>query len=341
MGLSLLAIAIVVVVFGPRWIVDSDFPRLDADQRVDAVNGARTAVFAALAGLIAIFSALVAWRSYRLSQRAQITDRLIRALELVGHDSGGTRIGGIYALERLAREAPGEHVAIFETLAAMVRTQSHALDAAGEPDLSHRDPHARVAADIQVALTVIGRRAAGNDNGSIDLTRADLRRADLRSVNLSTARLASADLFGADLQDALLANADLAGADLRIANLRRADVRHAGLREADLGAADLQGAQLEGADLTDASLKDCDLIGVDLSAATIDHVDVRGATMTTGQVAHFQVAGATSLWTGAVKYGSKDGVVDEVKQALADAGKADAPAPEAADEASRPASDQD
>jgi hypothetical protein len=73
----------------------------------------RTALLAVLAGVLAAIGAYYTHRSFglnreshELNRQGQITERFTRALEQLGNaDSVHVRLGGIYALERLARES--------------------------------------------------------------------------------------------------------------------------------------------------------------------------------------------------------------------------------------------
>ena len=56
-----------------------------------------------------------------VSQEGQITDRFTRAIEQLGAEQLQVRLGGIYALERIARDSPGDHWPIMEVLTAFVR----------------------------------------------------------------------------------------------------------------------------------------------------------------------------------------------------------------------------
>jgi len=81
------------------------------------------------------------------------------------------RIGGIYALERVARDSPRDHPTVMEVLAAFIREHSHEpwpLDESGaqKPERSTRP-------NVQAAVTVVARRDPGHDWQRIDLIGAD------------------------------------------------------------------------------------------------------------------------------------------------------------------------
>src|SRR4029077_13166039 len=156
------------------------------------------------------------------------------------------RIGGIYALEGVARDSARDQPTVMEVLTAFVREHSREpwpppdsprttwitwrgrFRAGGRPQERFTRP------DIQAAVTVLGRRDARRDMQPIHLHGADLTGADLRDANLG-----GADFTEATLRDADLTGANLAGADLRDADLTRADLTEATPRRADLGGADL------------------------------------------------------------------------------------------------------
>lgn len=54
----------------------------------------------------------------------RITDSFTRAVEQLGSDKLETRLGAIYALERIAEESPRDHWPIMETLTAFVRDRA-------------------------------------------------------------------------------------------------------------------------------------------------------------------------------------------------------------------------
>jgi hypothetical protein len=190
-----------------------------------ARDAARGRLVAFGAGLFAAGALIYTARSYSLSRQGQVTDRYTKAIEQLGAGKElDVRIGGIYALERIAHDSPRDHRTIMEVLAAFIREHSHEQ---WPPAKDGRQPPApTIRPDVQAAVTVIGRRAIRYDDDTrpIDLARAKLRGADLTSAKLSGAILtfadfnrsflARADLTGADLTGADLAHAFLAGADL-------------------------------------------------------------------------------------------------------------------------------
>lgn len=183
-------------------------------------------------------------RTAFFAAQAGETERYARAMGLLGDDKIEVRLGGIYALERLARESSRDHGPIMEVLSAYVREHAAWHDGETIP--------ARPGADLQAILTVIGRRHAPFDpsEGHIDLHGTALARAYLPWANLERAFLYESNLDGA-----LLQNANLRGAWLWKATMVGAVMDGARLEGADLtGVAGLTAEQLRGAH-TDATTK--------------------------------------------------------------------------------------
>ena len=65
-----------------------------------------------------------ATRSQDLTRQGQITERFTRAIDQLGSDKDEVRLGGIYALGRIARDSPPDHWPIMEILTAYVRKRA-------------------------------------------------------------------------------------------------------------------------------------------------------------------------------------------------------------------------
>jgi hypothetical protein len=142
-----------------------------------------------------------------------------RAIDQLGSNKLDVRIGGIYALERVARDSKGYHPIVMEVLTAFIREYSHER----WPPPERQEEGQWTRPDIQAAVTVIGRRDVTRDTRTIDLYHATLINASLNSANLRSAKLRRADLTGAYLYDTILADADLRDATLDGARLDRDD----------------------------------------------------------------------------------------------------------------------
>ncbi|MGJ6969179.1 pentapeptide repeat-containing protein [Streptosporangium sp. G11] len=242
----------------------------DLAAALDAVRGRALAIATGLIALVAVYytarNADTARRTFRLGEQGHVTDRYTKAIEQLGSDKLDIRLGGIYALERIARDSARDHPTVMEVLAAFVREHSRDAETDEEGKVKPRGPGLRT--DLQATLTVIGRRAVTHDTGV---------RIDLTGANLTGANLTRAILTGADLARADLARADLTGADLTGANLARANLARADLTGVYLTRAILTGANLTGADLTGAILTRAYLASADLTGAYLASADLTGA----------------------------------------------------------------
>jgi uncharacterized protein YjbI with pentapeptide repeats len=272
-----------------------------------AIDAARGRLLTFGAGVFAAGALVFTARNFSLSREGQVTDRYTKAIEQLGSDKLDTRIGGIYALERVARDSARDHPTVMEVLAAFIREHSHDKWTPANPG-SGPLPERRTRPDVQAGLTVIGRRNSRNDREPIDISGADLSGADLSGAdlsrvglsgaNLTLARLIRGDLSGADLLGANLTVADLSGANLTRARLTRANLTRARLYAANLTAANLTTANLDGANLADANLSDAKLAAADLSGAGFIHADLTDADLTDANVTYARLA--TANLTGAV-----------------------------------------
>jgi Pentapeptide repeats (8 copies) len=316
----------VVVVLGvvllPRYLLawDLDGSPMPAD-RAKAVNDIRTTLLQGLGGAALLVGAYFTWRQVQVAREGQLTDRFTSAVGQVGNQSIEVCLGGIYALERIAIDSKRDRQTAYEMLCAYVRQHApfqppkepSAPAAPATPndhpestdglaakhqlawEVGQRPPLRVQAADVQAAISVLGRRLRVPGHDMLDLSRVDLRRANLREARLCSAdlhysELSGAELSGADLHLADLTGTRLAGAVLISANLHQADLRtailwHVRLDDADLRGTDLTGADLSGAHLPRTRLEQADLRGADLSGTDLSSVHLDGA-----------VADPTTIW---------------------------------------------
>jgi hypothetical protein len=276
---SAFAFAAAVIIFVPGIIVGHDLgsEAVTANDRLTAINSMRTTILQAFGGMIVFFGAYVTWRRLAISeaqllaaQDTQVTGRYAKAVEQLGDPSLDVRLGGIYALERIARNSAVDMGAIIEILGAFVRGRSpwppqlpgqYTAQAPIEdvPTLAIRAP------DVQAAITVLGRMVRP-DQPSLRLSTADLRKTRMYGLNFQSALLGGSNLRMARLYDANLIGADLGGADLSDSHLMRSDLSKANLRRANLAGAQLDGARLIGAM---ADLHTCWPSNFDASAAGV------------------------------------------------------------------------
>ncbi|MFL9922578.1 pentapeptide repeat-containing protein [Paraburkholderia fungorum] len=193
-------------------------------------------------------------------RQRRITESFSKAAEQLGNDKLEVRLGGIYTMERIARESPEDYWPVMETLSAFVRENARCENVRWqEPDRAAEPRRLDVPTDIAAVLSVICRRDPVNHEREKQMGWSfDLRGTDLRHAKLSGAYLQGAALQGVNLELAALYETHLEGANL--------DGAH--LKEAILYRTHFEGARLVGAHLEGALLQFTHLEGADLRCAT-------------------------------------------------------------------------
>jgi hypothetical protein len=236
-AVALLAVVVALLMVFLDWYVAPNHP----GERKDLVL-----TLAQILGGIALLSGLYfTWRTLQVNREGQITERFTRAIDQLGatDDDGNPRfeirLGGIYALERIARDSPTrDYSTVMEVLTAYVRenapwpaesTKSPERDFIKPPEgdsVSNSSPNEATEqdegaerevaptsgtprTDIQAVLDILKRREEDH------VPEKHRVRLDLRGTNLQGATLFRADLQGATLFRATLSRADLIGANLR------------------------------------------------------------------------------------------------------------------------------
>ncbi len=302
---SLVRVAWKLLIF-PFWLfqqIPGLFAREDKDSRTFAIDVVKTIISAL--GLIATLSAgiglfvnyLNSQAEIQLIQERLITERFSKAVEQIGSGKEEVVIGGIYSLERIAKDSPKDQWTIMEVLTSYIRKNSPIPS-----NIQQLEPEERqkaleklpsVSIPVQAALTVIGRRKVENDQAGdnlaettyfnktkiLDLSQTNLREANLILANLNGANLNGANLIGANLIGAYLNGAFLVQANLIGANLNRAILNGANLIGANLTGAELFGANLKEAGLIGAELNGANLIVANLDGANLDGAELNGANL--------------------------------------------------------------
>lgn len=316
LGVLVLVLVAFILKWAPEWLATEDLSGTDQAEEIGRV---RTALLATLAGLIAIIGAVFTGLSYRLNQAGQITERFTRAIDQIGSRELDVRLGGIYALERIARDSGDDHPQVVEVLTAFVRehTREPSNSTVARPDPATIDPKVEAihaleriaigdeaprageagespagegpteppppACDVQAAMSVLGRRDRSRDRPEVELNLVGTR---LSGVVLrgDQVHLERAQLSCSHLEDAILVGAHLEGAMLADAYLTDAHLNEAHLENALLIGAHLDNAWMNRVHLANASLNLAHLAGslltgADLAGADLDRADLGGAPL--------------------------------------------------------------
>lgn len=116
-------------------------------------------------GVTVAIGSYIAWENLKVNREGQITERFTRAIDQLGaSDNDGNpkieiRLGGIYALERIANDSDRDYQVIMETITAYVRQNSPALSTDGSIVESP------ISEDVAAIIEVIRRRRSGLESG--------------------------------------------------------------------------------------------------------------------------------------------------------------------------------
>lgn len=304
-GFALAASVVGVWIFVVLWPLLEDGPPAEADRDQLLAYRVGLATIVALISLPLLFirswinerQTRTAERQVALAEKGNVTERIIKATELLGatHEEKRTvdgqvetatvptievRIGAIYTLERVARESPEDLSHVFDAFSSYVRSNFETKcdlgstltefpkTTDGEPwDLSECvAPSEDVAAALKAQI-----RLSANEDGS----KVALRKSIWEEV----------PLCGGDFRDLFYAynfegpRINLSGARLECCNLWRADFlggkfertnfNYAYLRKAFFNDAYLAVAQFQYSDLTDAVFWGSDLSGAQFRGANL------------------------------------------------------------------------
>ena len=223
------------------------------------------ALVAVIALPLAIWRSIVAEKQAETAQRSLLNERYQKGAEMLGSAVLSVRLGGIYALARLAREHPGDyHKQIMSLLCAFVRS----------PPVVEKGNQStkRLREDVQAIMMEIATRGAAQieiekkEDFRLNLSGADLHGVDLAAAPLailSSSEQGLVPIPRANLEGAYLVDVDLSGAALPLVNLKDARLYRTNLREAFLA----------GTDLSSADLKNCKGLTQEQIGETVAHKD--------------------------------------------------------------------
>jgi len=279
---------------------------------LQAQNAFRALALQALAGIFLALGAYHTARTLRINRESQVAGRYSSAVSQLGNESVEIRVGGIYALETVARDSPRDHQAVVDVLVAFIRRSSERQTLTNEY---------RLAEDLEAAVRVVGRlprpswdrrllrlsvvhlqlgRFEDLDLKYIDFTYANLAHTVFAGSDLSYSQLAFADIHESGFAKTLLHQTSFGGSDLMHAWFQGADAEGADFSRAKLGGADFSGRRHEGSyRIPPTVLTDADFEDAELSGANLEGVDLaRSEGLTDAAVAGAILDDATRLPPG-------------------------------------------
>ena len=227
----------------------------------DFLHIAQTVAYA-LGLFTASAAAAIAYRAQRLKEVDATNKRFKEAVKSLRDGDVFVRVEGIFALKRLASNAPNdeERQRATDLLCGFLRENLKYVPPKGDEKYKPLEK----GIDHEAALDSLKRLREKHGDLYINLEHTDLA-----GMNFDFACFFNVNLFCANLENALFMSANLTGTVLSYAILTRAWLSDANLTDAWLVGADLVDAGLKGANLTGAML-----YGANLDNAFIDDCSI-------------------------------------------------------------------
>nr|WP_290224229.1 pentapeptide repeat-containing protein [Trichocoleus desertorum] len=281
------------------FIFQVPLPDDELDKRLNSVFDASKAIATAFGGIAVLINAYyaakraeamdktaiaaeknieVGLKNAELTEERLITERFGKAVEQLGNESLQIRLGGIYALERIAKDSDSDYWPVMEVLTAFIREDTRSR----EGKVMGKLQNFSISTDIQAALTVLGRRAKSYGKGEkyrVDLGGTDLRGANLLGANFEGANFRNSNLQRVYFEEANLTGAMLKGVQLQGASLTRANLSNALLWEVDLEKTFVIDANFQQATIMNANLRNAQFWGVEFQGATFTVSTFEGAIL--------------------------------------------------------------
>lgn len=314
-GACAAALAILCIWFIPAWQVHRTGVT-DEKQRLELISEPRKTVIQLFGGVFLLVGVWISAQQLTVdrdyNKEKIVTDQFVRAMQLLKDTSLTARLGGIFALERIARDSEKDHGNIVEILTAFVRSNR---------PVTNDSTVSKIPEDIQAILTVLGRRKWRiSEPRPPDLSNTNLNGIVLLGVNLDSTILSGVHLNAAKFKGVYLRGANLRGiritdidesvyvsdteladnmlrlrdfnakqfhridysADFRRCNLSGADLtgsicKKTLMRSLDLSNAILRYANFERTDFVDANLRGADFTEINITLANMAGCDLRNA----------------------------------------------------------------
>ncbi len=200
----------------------------------------------------------------KINERGRITESIGQAITQIGAFNGDNpnievRLGGIYSLERIAKNSDDDYKKIMDILCAYVRVTAPIQKPKSVKKKKQEDKKRKIREDIQAAVDVLGTKKELNLVRQRDEFRVNLENCDLSNSRFSELNFnrGTDSNNGAIFDDSLFEKSEFHGADLSYVSFDRAI----------LIGANFEYARLKGARFLGATFKDTKVHGADFSKA--------------------------------------------------------------------------
>ena len=244
------------------------------------------------------------------------TDAFIKSVELLANTSASARQGGIYVLEKIAKDNPERHSTIMRIMTSYIRGETYRIFHRQlrketnliEEELVEKLANKPMPSDIEAAIEVIRERQTYNDeslkinekppksNFRFDLSNAYIFNANLGGNNDKRSNFLKTDFSDSKMVECRFDRSDLSGSYFFSSDLRRSSFvesnlkncefkRKTNLRDCDFKASNLSGSEFEDCDLTRSSfirstLKNCEFKETNFKECDLQGCKLQGCDLT-------------------------------------------------------------
>ena len=267
----------------------------DGESNSGTIRNVGLVVAAVIAMRLAMWRSRVAERQAGTAQSGLLNERYQKGAEMLGSEILSVRLGGIYALQRLAEDHPEEyHVQIMRLFCAFTRhpTQDNSVvlsPAYFEATRIHEDWQFNLRLDVQAIMEAIAKRRASTiahektDRFITDFRSADLRQLLLEDMHLSDLYIIDADLSGASFSLCEIYDVEFSGANLSPARFAGAHIENV----------NWEGCSMIGVSFNDASCgPSVGLIYNDLTSASFVNANLTGVRFCESDLSEAKFFGA-------------------------------------------------
>ena len=274
-------------------------------------------ILATIALPFAIWRSIVAGRQVSIAQRGLRNERYQKAVEMLGDGILTVRLGGVYALQSLAKEDPVQyHIQVMRIFCSFLRwpAQVSNTDEVNKENADHTS-NSRilgediVRADVEQVFRAIGTRIKKEvelevkSDSLLAIYDANLRRLDIRDktgfpvdagsiksiesasksgsrqANLSHVHFQRVEFSDADLERVNMSNAVFWDTKFNSAHCADVDLSNTTWWGGTLQGAKLYSANLSNAEMNETDLSDADFSNANLSGMTFRDVNLSGALL--------------------------------------------------------------
>jgi hypothetical protein len=227
----------------------------DPRDRINAQNEVARTLIQLAGGALVIAGLYFTSRTIYVSQQGQITDRFNKAIDHLGSESIPMRLGGIYAIARIAADSKRDASTIVEILASFLRGAAVNCEGDSSP------------VDVQAVLKILGSAPWVSDT-IVDLTGCMFCGIMAPNLDLSDSILNSTTFRKCHLDGARFDGSSAVASDFSLSYMRGCSFRNC----------DVTVAKFEQTRLRESDFVNTKLFGAKFAAASLLHADFSDAT---------------------------------------------------------------